>query len=750
MRLRASRWVLKAILVLAALSGCSGKVTRPIVELPGPETELAFAPLESDTIFYRVHLYWSGADKAGEVVRFRLALDADSTLPITRWHATTAKDTILQLSVDRVTNVRRHVIQVSAEDNAGRIDLTPATRSFYTRTIPPTSCITSGPSAFNPLIGRNFAFTTRGTDPDGGVIGNSVYVDSFEYLLLQPNFYGDPTHPDGHQPLPVYDQTTYVNLINQGTGDRLPPPYDDWKWVGFRGEKVRFENVGAAEYVIAIRAVDQAGAREQNLRFICNIRHFTVAPPTVPPPGPALTIFSSALLRPITLNKWVGDVTSPPIEMLEGETVSFSWHASAEAYGAVVKGYTYALDDLTAFPPFDLLRTGVTLAPDRLSIGYHFLYVRAIDDWGDVTNAVVPILVLRPAFRETGATRQVLYVDDSQSPGASQGRIGNYPSDVEETDWWLLRLLPQLGVPYTEWDTYVAGLDDVLGRKPPKLRDLANYSTVIWNVDFNNGVASPTALWRTLVEGPSSDLDRYLRGGGTLILTGFVLGSNTTSPRTTMYTYSAYGICSSLSPGSFEYRLSYFPRLMMGVDGMIPNYEGLRTVGARDFVAARPTAAGQALGFDTAFVDTGPNGSTAKWTTYSFGDSNTNWAPGLPQVDGWKMAGEFGCQELASTGFRVEDPSQPISDPIYRYHGVPVGLSLSGPPSPREGLVVGVRVQAHDFGLSGTGVVSRSDSRGAAGRMVHLGFPLYFLRDADAIRSLQAAFTYVNASPTLP
>jgi hypothetical protein len=34
--------------------------------------------------------------------------------------------------------------------------------------------------------------------------------------------------------------------------------------------------------------------------------------------------------------------------------------------------------------------------------------------------------------------------------------------------------------------------------------------------------------------------------------------------------------------------------------------------------------------------------------------------------------------------------------------------------------------------------------------MVHIGFPLYFLKDPQAIAMLQAAFAYVNASPTLP
>jgi len=706
--------------------------------------------MDSDTVAYRVHIYWYGFDKDGEVVRFRFAMDGDTAAPENQWHATTAKDTLLLLPVDPVTATLRHVIEVAAEDNYHNIDPTPAWRSFSTRTIPPTSTIVRGPASFNPTVGQNFIFVIEGTDPDGGPNGGPGRVDSFEYLLLQIGSYGDPAQTAGHQPLPVYQQDTYVKLINQATGDRLPPPYDDWKWIPVHGDTLPFRNVrGPAEYVFAIRAVDPEGARERNLRFDTNIRHFTVDSPAALPPGPSLTVRCSALLGPLAPTDGPVDKQRTPVEILEGETLSFSWVAST-FNGGLIEGYTYALDDTSAFPPLDLDRTGATFTAAQLAQGFHWLYVRVADDLGYVTNAVIPILVIRPAFRQPGAEREILYVDDSQSPGGTQNRIGNFPSDTEQTDWWLNRLLPELRAPFTEWDTYVAGLDDVLGRKAPTLRDLANYSTVIWNVDFNNGVASPTALWKTVVGGSSADLTRYVKAGGTLILTGFTLGSNTTNPRTTMYTFGGKGICAALPFGTADYIQSYFPRTLMGVDGMLYGNGALRTLGGRDFVSGYPTPTGQAMGFDTTRVDTGSLGSTAKWITYVAGDFNTNLAPGLANVDGWTMAAEFGCQEFTAKGIRVEDLSQPVADPIYRYHGVPVGIPMDGGPSPREGFVVGVRVQAHDFGQSGSGVITRGDTNGVAGRMVHLGFPLYFLRDEDARRVLQAAFNYVNASPTLP
>jgi len=116
-------------------------------------------------------------------------------------------------------------------------------------------------------------------------------------------------------------------------------------------------------------------------------------------------------------------------------------------------------------------------------------------------------------------------------------------------------------------------------------------------------------------------------------------------------------------------------------------------------------------------------------------------------VDGLIMAQNFGCQPNASTVFTPEDPSQPIAQATLLYHGVNVGINEEGGPSPREGMVVGIQVQAHGLGQ---GLTPAFDAGSSVGRMVHLTFPLYFLRDQDAVRILKAAYAYVSASPTLP
>ncbi len=738
-------------LIPVAIGGCSDSVKPPPKSPQYPETELTYGPLGGDTTSYRVRFYWSGHDADGEVVRFSFAIDADTARPVPEWSSTTAKDTTLIFLVDPISEVRQHVFMISSVDNSGLHDRSPARRVFSARTLPPNSKIERGPAAFNPLIGPTFTFEWSGTDPDGSAAGGPAPVDSFEYLLL---LVGEAAEP-GHPPLPPFNQGTYVGWINGAVGPALAPPHDDWKWIGVRGEMRRFEKVASGEYVFAVRAVDNAGATEKSLEFGANIRHFTVVRPDPGPAriGPVLTVRSSVTLYPLARVQGPNDdVPRRPIQAFEQETISFSWQATADSYGGAIVGYSYALDDVSALPAPDPLATGVTFARADLPPGNHFLFVRAVDDGGLVTNAVISILIVRASFKAPGAPREILYVDDSMGPGNSLGRLGNFPSDVEETNWWTVDLLPNLGVPYTEWDTFLAGIQSGEGRKPPGLSDLARYSTVIWNVDFNNGVGNPTALFRTLNEEPSIGLAAYVRAGGTLILTGFSIGGSTCRPSTVLYSNFLRGICDALEPGSPEYDAAYFPREFMGIDGALDNSQGLRTLGARDFIAAAATPAGAAAGYDSARIDRGPLGSGAKWITYpGSGNPNTNTSPGLGQVDGWVMAQLFGCEPAPGSVLIPEDPSRAIAEPILTYHGANVGVSEESGPSPREGLVVGVQVQAYSRATeSGSYPGPSFDPNASTGRMVHLAFPLYFLRDQDALDLLQTAYSHVNASPTLP
>jgi hypothetical protein len=449
--------------------------------------------------------------------------------------------------------------------------------------------------------------------------------------------------------------------------------------------------------------------------------------------------------------------------------VSFSWLANADAYGGEIVGYTYALDDTSTFPGLDVRQTGATFQPSQLSPGNHFLYVRAVDDGGLVTNLVLPLLIVHPAFKDPTTTRSILFVDDS----IVQLGNGSGPNDQVETQWWTERgpsgdgPLIGLNVPYSEWDTFEQGLGSVEGRKQPAPSDLAPFTTVVWTTDASNGGSVQTALFKTIAGGDYSELQGYLRAGGTLILTGWNIGQNTSGRvNDTFKTGGAAqnGICAAYAPGSPEYDRTVFARMYMGIDNTVPSDQGRRQSGAFDFTRGIPTAAGIAMGFDTARVDTGnfsfgtqypaAQGDptpTFKWNTNSYPPPfvpDQQLFPGLSGIEGWIMSTNFGCQPIQN--FAIENPGAPVVQRIYTYHGARLGALQDGGASPREGLVVGELVQAHDLATSGG--QSHYNPAASVGRIAIFTFPLYFLKDADAINIMKKAYDYVGGptSPTLP
>ena len=756
---------LAASLILASWMGCGKKVNPPTAPVPlDPETELTYAPLEGDTSTFRVHFFWNGYDNDGEVVRFRYALDADTANDPHTWTSTVSKDTTLLFLVDPVTDIRGHVFWVASEDNDGKIDPTPAKRFFSAKTLPPVSHLTNGIFNSGGTVGPNFTFEWEGIDPDGSETGGPAPVDSFEYLLLQVATQAQsdsvplPPWPGGV--IPGRGFMTYTQLINEANGPSLLPPLGGWKWIGINTKLKRFKNITPGPYVFAIRAVDIAGSTEKSVaefgsvEATRNVSYFNVNNRNA---GPSLQICSSALVDCLPASAGPEDIQRKEIQIFQGETISFSWEGDASAYGGVINGYTYALDDTTTaeWGSLNLLKNGVTLLPSILTEGLHFLFVRTVDDGGLVTNQKVPIRIVHPAFKDANAPFQVRIVDDFVAPGGNPlAGAPNYPADTVDDDWWLQKIQVPLSQDFPgfifnrDWDT-VRRTEGLEGRGVPKPADLADYRIVIWWTDFNNTLSTPNGLWKTLVGGAYSELAGYLKAGGTLILTGFQIGSATINPSGTIYGSFTRGLCAAIPLSSQVFRTSYFPREFLGIDAAMSSDEGTRTNGARDFIEARVTPEGSALGFITTQVDIGP--LPAKWNPNAFpGTPDNSYSPGLPKVEGWRMAPNFACLSPSTASQVRKESAGPISVPIYTYHGVNQGLAETGPPSKREGMVVGIATQAHDLGQAGGGVLTPGNASGAIGRMVVLGFPIYYMKDAQAYPIMKAAFGYVNGSPTLP
>ena len=107
------------------------------------------------------------------------------------------------------------------------------------------------------------------------------------------------------------------------------------------------------------------------------------------------------------------------------------------------------------------------------------------------------------------------------------------------------------------------------------------------------------------------------------------------------------------------------------------------------------------------------------------------------------MAQNFGCQPIQNLAF--EDASSPIAQVVYTYHGARLNVLQDGPPSPREGMACGVFVQSHDLATN----AGRYVATAAVGRAAFFSFPIYFMKDADAVNIVTKSFLWVDQSRTL-
>jgi len=146
---------LAAALLAFALQGCEEEDVVKYDKNRPPETTLSVAPLPGDRIFHKYRVHWTGLDRDGVVVSYRVAslpedqiyggrvisTDADITQYFidqeqiyqsqgkSFWTVTDATESLFVFTADR-PNTRNHSLYVAAIDNEGKIDDTPAATNF--------------------------------------------------------------------------------------------------------------------------------------------------------------------------------------------------------------------------------------------------------------------------------------------------------------------------------------------------------------------------------------------------------------------------------------------------------------------------------------------------------------------------------------------------------------------------------------------------------------------------------------------
>jgi hypothetical protein len=115
------------LLATTGVRGCREEAAKTFNPNRAPDTYLTAAPVESTTTSYLFHLYWNGTDPDGEVVGFYVAVTDSNLEPdpdSLSW--TTRTDSSIAFKVAGTTQTLAHRFYVSAVDNEGRLDPSPA------------------------------------------------------------------------------------------------------------------------------------------------------------------------------------------------------------------------------------------------------------------------------------------------------------------------------------------------------------------------------------------------------------------------------------------------------------------------------------------------------------------------------------------------------------------------------------------------------------------------------------------------
>ncbi len=280
-----------------------------------------------------------------------------------------------------------------------------------------------------------------------------------------------------------------------------------------------------------------------------------------------------------------------PVDIFR-EHLTFNWTADASAYGGEVVGYRHAFDDTSSWPAWSLEDRTFEITPEP---GLHSLYVSALDNANVVTRARIFINVVVADLHH-----YILLVDDynqwEHNPtwGTDADRDAFYDS-----------LLCCYERPVIEWNPeehLVAGCP-----QPPDLATLASASTVIWYCDDALTTISDVFDPRPPSYNP---LVGYLRVGGNIILSGEnVLTQVTGDPYP--ITVTAEDTTSAAVFVRDCLRIGYADHSGSGANPNAPWNYGFCMLGAV------PTPAGEALGFEPVYVDTGDcDVQPGKWWFY--------------------------------------------------------------------------------------------------------------------------------------
>jgi hypothetical protein len=490
---RAIPFLATLALTLALLAaGCADETTGVRVPNMPPSVRITRGPIEDSLHIYRVTFHWAAEDADGHVEGFAYAVDDTSEVELTEDRSAalifTADDfydtlTTIQegVPVELYRFGRHHTFHVRAVDDDGA--WSPfASAAFFAVTVAPTTEITNPVPVLVASVGPTFEVAWSGEDLDG----TSPPVLFTHRLVSVPP-----------------ESLLAIGPERVDCAECAPP------WTAFEASSVvEFSALATGAYLFGVRAMDEAGAVEPELRLGHNVMRLRV---TEQPSSPRVTFTGPE--KTIMLPS--GNLEEKTFDLVSGRAATLSWTADASHYGARILSISYAVDPesispsdpgwvVTATP-----RTTVSFDnPPGVEETLHGFYLLIRDSIGQEQVVDVVLRVGPPDFSD-----DVLYVDDVGGDGTSSP---SNPSDGERDALIQQVMLAEAGRRGLEVDQYE--VQDVLGNlddEAPKLSILRRYKLVVWSVGSSNSV-----LHQSMDPARGFPLSEYLTLGGRLLIMG--------------------------------------------------------------------------------------------------------------------------------------------------------------------------------------------------------------------------------------
>ena len=557
--------VFAAVLASGFLLGCS---KDPGTRLPNiePETTLSFSPDEGSEANYRVRMNWFGWDADGEILFFETAWDKPDTIESwSEWidlagRAVVSTDSIFMLeAADEFDDVNAYALHSFA---------VRAVDNEWARDQSPESLV------FTAVTVLPETEITRGP---ASVTGPMV---TFEW-----------TARDRDGVIVAYDYRLFAKPDDEWVQVAPDPDVAESITVGPDVTSVLFGPL-AGLHRFEVWATDDAGAADQTPA----VSVFTVNPELA---GPKFYIFTNVFGTHTFRGPVWADRYNTPEPIFAGERLLFAWGATAEDYGGEVVGYRHAYDDTSTWPAWSIFNRYYRVVP---TIGRHSLYVSALDNANVMTRARIYFDVVEASLND-----YILVVDDYDD-----WEIDNpdrWGSD-EERNGFYNRILSGYVRNRSEWEPG----DNIEDGEPmaPDVDALRGASTVIWYCD---GTATIADLFNPFQPSYNA-LAGYLRVGGNIILCG--------SEILTQVTGDPYPLSIDESDTTTA---AVFIRDYLHIGQADHSNYAANQNSPWDYGycmhGAVPTPAGEALGFEPVYVDTGDcDVEPGKWWMYCWTHPN--------------------------------------------------------------------------------------------------------------------------------